>query len=32
MYPSPAAGDFLAVLKQRRLISDIPSGLAIVQS
>jgi proteasome beta subunit len=26
--PSPAAGDFLAVLKQRRLMSDIPSGLA----
>lgn len=26
--PSPAAGDFLALLKQRRLISDIPSGLA----
>ena len=25
---SPAAGDFLAVLKQRRLISEIPSGLA----
>src|ERR1700722_2766827 len=25
--PSPAAGDFLAVLKQRRLMSDIPSGL-----
>jgi proteasome beta subunit len=26
--PSPAAGDFLAVLKQRRLISDIPTGLS----
>src|ERR1700726_1552134 len=25
---SPVAGDFLAVLKQRRLISDIPSGVA----
>src|ERR1700693_2408234 len=25
---SPAAGDFLAVLKQKRLISEIPSGLA----
>jgi proteasome beta subunit len=25
--PSPAAGDFLALLKQRRLIADIPSGL-----
>src|ERR1700731_3988295 len=25
---SPAAGDFLAVLKQRRLISEIPSGVA----
>src|SRR5580698_9412537 len=26
--PIPAAGDFLAVLKQKRLISEIPSGLA----
>src|SRR6202043_2454281 len=26
--PSPAAGDFLAVLKQKRLISEVPSGLA----
>src|SRR6202051_427655 len=26
--PGPAAGDFLAVLKHRRLISEIPSGLA----
>jgi proteasome beta subunit len=25
---SPAAGDFLAVLKQRRLISDVPTGLS----
>ena len=25
--PSPAAGDFLAVLKQRRLINDMPPGL-----
>ena len=28
MHLSPAAGDFLAVLKHRRLISDIPSGPA----
>jgi hypothetical protein len=24
--PNPLAGDFLTVLKQRRLISDIPSN------
>ena len=29
--PNPLAGDFLTVLKQRRLISDIPT-LGVVQS